>query len=87
MRTTLEIDSDVLNMARALADAQKISIGKALSELARRGVHARTPVVKKNGLLVFHVPGAQPFGPEEVQAALDAEDLPYADQFLDPDHQ
>lgn len=38
MRTTLEIDDTVLAAARALAQARRISLGAALSELARRGL-------------------------------------------------
>lgn len=38
MRTTLEIDDTVLAAARSLARARGISIGAAVSELARRGL-------------------------------------------------
>lgn len=37
MRTTEAIDDDVLTVARALAARKRISLGSALSELARRG--------------------------------------------------
>ena len=37
MRTTVTIDDDVLAVARALAEQQGISLGGALTELARRG--------------------------------------------------
>lgn len=40
MRTTLEIDDTVLAAARSLARARGISIGAAVSELARRGIGA-----------------------------------------------
>ena len=36
MRITLTIDSDVLAVARALAERNGTSLGRALSELARR---------------------------------------------------
>ncbi len=37
MRITVTIDSDVLAVARALAERNGTSLGRALSELARRG--------------------------------------------------
>ena len=37
MRTTLKIDDDVLAAARELADRQGCTLGKAVSELARKG--------------------------------------------------
>ena len=38
MRTTLDIDDTVLAAARALARARRISLGAAVSELARKGL-------------------------------------------------
>lgn len=40
MRTTLEIDDTVLAAARSLARSRGISVGAAISELARRGLSA-----------------------------------------------
>jgi len=40
MRTTLAIDDDVFAVARAQAQRQRISIGEALSDLARKGIRA-----------------------------------------------
>ncbi len=37
MRTTLKIDDDVLAAARELAERNGCSLGKAVSELARKG--------------------------------------------------
>ena len=37
MRTTLKIDDDVLAAARELADRDGCTLGKAVSELARKG--------------------------------------------------
>lgn len=64
MRTTLDVENDVLDAARALAVARGVSVGAALSELARRGVAARTPLSTRNGFPVFQVPVGTPgFGP------------------------
>jgi hypothetical protein len=38
MRATLEIDDDVLEAAKRIADAERTSAGKVLSDLARRGL-------------------------------------------------
>lgn len=85
MRTTLNIDDDVFELARTLAEAQRVSIGKALSELARRGAQARPFAVSKSGFITFNFPEPRrPFGPEDVQAGLDAEDAELAAYFLAP---
>lgn len=38
MRTTLDIDDDVLQAAKELADVRGSTAGKVLSELARKGL-------------------------------------------------
>lgn len=38
MRTTVDIDEDVLRVAKDLASLQDKSLGKVLSELARKGL-------------------------------------------------
>ncbi|HRW19419.1 MAG TPA: antitoxin [Dermatophilaceae bacterium] len=40
MRTTLELDDQVLAAARSLARSRGTSLGAAVSELARRGLQA-----------------------------------------------
>ena len=44
MRTTLDIDEDVLQAAKELASLRRTSTGKMLSELARRGLEGRDAV-------------------------------------------
>ena len=71
MRTTLDLDDDVMAAARELASAEKRSIGAVVSELARRGL---TPArVEVDGELpVIRVPaGTAPITPEMVRRALD----------------
>ena len=41
MRTTLAIDDDVFSYVRSHAQRQHISIGQALSQLARQGIQAQ----------------------------------------------
>ena len=75
MRTTLDIEDDVLALARSLANARKISIGKAVSYLARRGAAARASLTTKNGFRVFSLDEKTPrFGPDDVSKALEIED-------------
>lgn len=60
MRTTLDIDDDVVAAARELARNERRSLGSVISELARRGL---TParVETDDGLPVIRVPaGTRP---------------------------
>ena len=57
MRTTLEIDDDVLQAAKELARAEKKTAGQVLSELARKGLgptgEAARDFVIRDGIPVF----------------------------------
>ncbi|MBI5160386.1 MAG: CopG family transcriptional regulator [Micrococcales bacterium] len=44
MRTTLDLDESVLAAARAMARDERISLGDAVSRMARRGLTASAPV-------------------------------------------
>jgi hypothetical protein len=82
MRTTLTIDDDVLEMAKSLADARQVSIGKVLSDLARRGTQARSPGVSRSGFFTFNLRGGSvAFGPEDVQAGMESENADVAARF------
>jgi len=73
MRTTLHIDDDVYRAARSLAEAEHRSVGKVLSELARKGLAPVRPA-KRGGFPVFSVPeDAPPLTLEMVRAALEDE--------------
>ncbi|KAA1245033.1 antitoxin [Mycobacterium simiae] len=70
MRTTLDIDDDVVAAARELAASERRSLGAVISELARRGL---TParVETNDRLPVIRVPsGTPPITPEIVRRAL-----------------
>ncbi len=72
MRTTLNIDDDVLAVARALAERKGCSLGSAVSELARRGFKGIGAVEEDRGFPVFNVDeGAAPITNEDVYGALD----------------
>jgi hypothetical protein len=71
MRTTLELDDDVIAAARELAASERRSLGSVVSELARRGL---TPArIETDGdLPVIRVPaGSAPITPEMVRRGLD----------------
>ena len=42
MRTTLALDDDVFTFARAHAQREQVSIGQAVSRLARQGIRAQS---------------------------------------------
>lgn len=70
MRTTLEIAEDVLVAAHALASERRISLGAALSELARRGLAVK-PIALEDDRPVFEVDETHPvLTPEDVDDVL-----------------
>lgn len=51
MRTTLDIDEDVLRAAKELAAARKSTAGKVLSELARKALESpRKSTARRHGV-------------------------------------
>jgi len=71
VRTTLNLDEDVVTAARELAVDRRRSLGSVISELARRGL---TPArIEADGdLPVIRVPpGTPPITPRMVRRALD----------------
>lgn len=60
MRTTLDLDDDVLAAARNLAKAANQSLGKVLSELARKGLAPREVGDTDRGFPVFRVADGSP---------------------------
>ena len=47
MRTTVTIDDDVLAAARALAARKGVSVGRVLSDLARRGIRTGAALARR----------------------------------------
>jgi hypothetical protein len=60
MRTTINLDDDVISIVKRYAESRAVGLGKALSELVRRGIAAHLPTRTVNGLLVFDPPGDSP---------------------------
>jgi hypothetical protein len=50
MRTTLAIDDDVLQAAKALAQQQQRPLGEIISELARRSLQRPLSQASRNGI-------------------------------------
>jgi antitoxin component of RelBE/YafQ-DinJ toxin-antitoxin module len=55
MRTTINIDDDILLAAKEIAQQRGVSIGEALSDLARRGFTRTIDENKRNGLPLFPI--------------------------------
>ncbi len=73
MRTTVDLEPDVLEAARAQARAQRRSLGSVLSELARRGLLPRREGSRR-GFPTFRVSAEAPvLTPQAVRRALDDE--------------
>ena len=60
MRTTLNLDDDLIADVRRYARRRNLSMGNAVSELIRRGLAVGVPVRVVNGLYVFDVPPGSP---------------------------
>jgi hypothetical protein len=75
MRTTLDIDDDVMEMAKQLAAYRRTTAGKALSELARKGMASGKQYEIRNGVPVIHTlpPGAPKHTLEDVNRIRDEE--------------
>lgn len=50
VRTTLEIDDDVLQAAKELAEVHRTTAGRALSDLARKGLTQPRRTAVRNGV-------------------------------------
>jgi hypothetical protein len=74
MRTTVDLDDDVLAAAKALAAAERRSLGKVVSDLIRRGLAPRAVVDDDDLFPVVRVGSeAGPITAERVRAALEDE--------------
>jgi hypothetical protein len=58
MRTTLTIDDDVLAAAKQFADARGLTLGEAVSQLARATLTERRRHSTRNGIVLLPAPTA-----------------------------
>jgi hypothetical protein len=72
MRTTIDIDASVLEVARRISASRKTTIGSVISDLARRGLESHKTFDVVDELPVFSVAESAPaFGPRDVEMTLD----------------
>ena len=60
MRTTLNLDDDVLSAAKNYAEDRSVALGVAVSELLRRGLTVPRATRIVNGVRVFDLPADSP---------------------------
>ena len=73
MRTTLAIDDDVLEQVKIYAEQRSLSIGKAASDLLRKGISRPAPTHMENGLRVFSKSADEPLITTELIRRLESE--------------
>jgi hypothetical protein len=60
MRTTLNLDDDVLELLKEYAESRSVALGRAASELVRRGLAAPVQTRMVNGFHVVVLPANSP---------------------------
>ena len=60
VRTTITLDDDILELAVRQAKLRGLSLGKTVSDLARRGLNSPTLSESKDGIVVFRLPADSP---------------------------
>lgn len=60
MRTTINLDADLVPLVKDYAAKRAISLSGAISNLVRRGLSVRGPRRMRNGLLVVDLPEDSP---------------------------
>ena len=60
MRITISINDDLLADVKTYAESRDISLGKAVPELVRRGLHAPLQTRVINGFYVVDLPAGSP---------------------------
>lgn len=72
MRTTINIEDDLMKAIRNLAHERGQSLGAIVSDLIRKGLHPKKTEAHSNDFPVFMMKeGAPPLTPEMVDAALE----------------
>lgn len=76
MRTTVNLDEDIVQSAKALAERHNKTLGEILSELARKGLQKRkSKAAIRNGIPVFKTSSttANPLSIDEINELRDSE--------------
>ena len=75
MRTTVDIDDDVLAAAREISRLRRDGLGRVLSDLARRGLQPSTTprIEEEQGVpVLIHGPSPVPVTPDLVRQLLES---------------
>jgi hypothetical protein len=75
VRTTVDLDEDILQVARHLAQEKQQSLGRVLSALARQGLQPANKVRVREGVIptLPRKPGAKPVTAQMVKELLETE--------------
>jgi hypothetical protein len=73
VRTTLAIDDDVLDQVKEYAQSRGVALGRAASDLIRRGISVPAPTHVVNGLRVFSRSCDKPLITAELVRKLESE--------------
>jgi hypothetical protein len=68
MRTTLNLEDDALAILREYSETRSLPLGRAASELMRRGAANPTPTRMVNGFVIFDIaPGGPKITSERIK--------------------
>lgn len=74
MRTTLNLDDDVLRQVKQYADGRSVALGRAVSDLVRRGLNTPVQTQVMNGIHVVVLPeNSAPVDTDHVKRLLEDE--------------
>ena len=75
MRTTVDLDEDILRIAKDLAQERAQSLGRVLSDLARQALQPAERVAARRGAIPVlpRKPGARPVTARDVKELLETE--------------
>lgn len=74
MRTTLNLDDDALKILREYSETRSLALGKAASELVRKGANAPVEMKMVNGFCTVVLPkGGKKITSEHVKRLLEDE--------------
>ena len=72
MRITLNLDDNAIEVLRQYSQTHSLTLGKAASELVRKGAACATPTRIVNGFVVFDIPpGGRKISSERVKELLE----------------
>jgi hypothetical protein len=74
MQITLSLDDDAFQLVKQYAQVRSLAMGKALSDLVRRGVGAPPKTRRVNGLVVIELPEDSPLVTSEHVKELESQD-------------